>query len=945
MAFAHRHAKALGSALVADPPRNSGATRGAWSLLATAMLVAVVAVSDGLWRWVAVAALLVATGELAPVLATLPARAPAPLVAWVRARAPLLLLVAIATALLWPLVCGEPPASRDHAIHYFQARILVDEMLPSGRLSGWTDRLNHGFPYGEGYPTLGYLWVSAVHLLGFGAIDLRASYAWGLLGVWSLSLWGVWRLAALITHDVLDRWHGDAPGDGSRRRLASWAGCIAALAWLVDPGAARQGGWNYLMFHGVWPQLLSVALWVASLVAIAWTLRAASPRRIAIAAVLVAGGLLAHPFGLLTTAGSATSFAIVLTIADDARRSVGRYRVLIAIHALGIALAFGGLATFLAAAGEMGRSPVAWAELGELAAKLATGDLFGGTWVYAGAFAMIGLGFALWSARTIAWMCASTAIGMLVLASQDSITVLRLDLLTAAFKNLQFPRFAIALKPFVFAFAGTGLVVLVRAAWASWGTRVKTASRTHRVFVAILLAPVLAAMLGRVDALARRPIGAIDTLADSGHEDDELALRDALRLEAAQTPELRVAFLRSGMGGGTYPLFSIADAGGAAVLDGHVPTVNFVYNVERRSPPVLRRLGVTHVIHDRPLDDDESLASTLVEVGVFGPYTLARMSLPPESGPRFVRGSGSIRELASGPQSLVLEVETDGGELSLSRAPSERWQWTLDGEPLEASISSVSGGGIDLLAAKLEHGGRLELGWATGRAERWGPWVSGVAAALVLLALALGRPLALVPRVHDRRSLLISRVLLAVAVVLVAVGVVRRQHRQLTLTWNEYAAEHGSRRSSRPGELTLSDDLTVTGEIVIDAADRRLCDGLLGRDVLVDCEEGDHRPHPSFTFIEPYIYRCTSFGIAPGDTAAVRLGNPGDEILAFLSGPRGEANRRTLRWSAGGAYTVLANRRVDLQLRPAHHLDGAVLQIANDGTELEDVCIGAARFE
>ncbi|MBC8067401.1 MAG: hypothetical protein IAG13_03630, partial [Deltaproteobacteria bacterium] len=204
---------------MADPPRNSGLARGAWSWLAIAVLVVVVARLDGLWRWLATAALLVAVGELAPMLGALPMHAPAPLRAWVRARAPLLVLIAIAGVLLWPLVCGEPPASRDHAIHYFQARILVDEMLPSGRLSGWTDRLNHGFPYGEGYPTLGYLWVSAVHLLGFGVVDLRASYAWGLLGVWALSLWGVWQLAALVTRDVLERWQGEAD-DPERHRIA-----------------------------------------------------------------------------------------------------------------------------------------------------------------------------------------------------------------------------------------------------------------------------------------------------------------------------------------------------------------------------------------------------------------------------------------------------------------------------------------------------------------------------------------------------------------------------------------------------------------------------------------------------------------------------------------------------------------------------------------------------
>lgn len=922
--------------------RLGGASRTALGLVAIVAIAALVLLSSGLMRWLAVAALLVVVGELAPRLVV-----PAPIVrplAWVRARAPLILLVVVAAVLLWPLVVGEPPASRDHAIHYFQARILVDEMLPSGRLSGWTDRLNHGFPYGEGYPTLGYLWVSAAHLLSFGAIDLRTSYAWGLLGVWTLSLWGTWRLAALVTEDVLDRLGGVA----DPQRVASWAGCVAALAWLLDPGAARQGGWNYLMFHGVWPQLLSSALWIASLVAIARALREPSPRRISIAALASAGGLLAHPFGLLTTAGSAFAFVVVLAIADDAKRGpVGKLRVVALVHALALALAFAGLATFLAAAGEMGRSPVAWSELGELTAKLATGDLFAGTWVYAGAFAVVGLGLALWSSRTIAWVCASTAIGMLILASQDAITVLRLDLLTAAFKNLQFPRFAIALKPLVFAFAGVAIVVIVRAAAITWRERVPSPNRTRRLFVAIVLAPLLAALLGRMDALARRPIGAIDTLRRSGHAEDEAELRAALVAESTQG-SLRVAFLRSGMGGGMYPLFAIADAGGAAVLDGHVPTVNFVYVVERRTPSVLRRLGVTHVIHDRPLGDDEpALAKALVDVGVFGPYTLARLDLEPEDGPRFVksRGDGAITEVSSGPQSLVLDVETAGGELSLSRAPSERWGWLLDGEELPAIIASVQGGGLDLLAVQLPHGGRLELVWKIGRAEQLGPWVSGIAALFALLALAFARPLVFAQRLQGARALLIARVLVLATIVLAIAWVLRRQSTQLATTWDEYAADRAYRRDAKKGELAFVDDLTVSGEIVMTRSDRRACDGLLGRDVLDDCEEGDHRPHPSFLFVDPYIYRCTSFGIPPGDTATVQLGDAGDEVLAFVQRHGSDLRGDELRWSTGATSSGLGTRRVDIHFRPDKHRDGAVLTLANHGDDLEDVCVGAARFE
>ncbi|HET6582159.1 MAG TPA: hypothetical protein VFG69_01905, partial [Nannocystaceae bacterium] len=195
------------------------------ALVAVALLIAVP--SDGLVRWLALAVALALAPE---VLAGL-----RPRLDRLRPWLPHLVLVGVAGALLFELVLGRPPASRDHGIHYFQAHILVEDMLP--RVSGWSDRINHGYPFGEGYPPFGYLWVAALHLVSGGAIGLRPSYAWGLLGVWSLILWGVWQLGAIVYDDITQRREGSV--DPIARR---WAGCIAAIAWLLDPGDSRQGG-------------------------------------------------------------------------------------------------------------------------------------------------------------------------------------------------------------------------------------------------------------------------------------------------------------------------------------------------------------------------------------------------------------------------------------------------------------------------------------------------------------------------------------------------------------------------------------------------------------------------------------------------------------------------------------------------------------------------------
>ncbi len=892
---------------------------------------------DGMLRWIAMATMLAALPSAWVVvrgpehLAAVPARA--------CAVVPALLVVVASTWMLWPLVIGEPPASRDHAIHYFQARILVDEMLPSGRLSGWTERFNHGFAFGEGYPTLGVLWVSAAHLVSFGAIGLRTSYAWGLLGVWALSLWGVWRIAAAVATDVRVRQRGEGTEHDA---FAHWAGCAGAMAWLVDPGAARQGGWNYLMFHGVWPQQLSTALWIAAVVVMLGALRRPSLRSLALAAILLAASILAHPFGLLTAAASAVGIFVVAIVAPDATRWSGaRVPLLLGMHVFAAALAAAGVATFFAAAGELGRSPVAWSELGELAARLATGELLAGTWAWTGGFAIVGVALALWSGRAAAWLAAGLCCGLLLLGSREAITVLRLDLVASGFKNLQFPRFAIALKPVAFALSGVALAVVV-AATVPWLRAACGDSARRRLFVAVVIAPGIAAMLGRADLFAHRPVAAIDTLAASGLAEAEQALREALIAEREVTPgTMRVAFLRAQMGGGTYPLFAIGDAGVAAVLDGHVATVNFDRLIERRSPQVLRRLGVTHIIHDRPLPDGEADLARLIEpVGTFGPYALGRFAQPPDTDARFVDGDGTASVVEHGPSRRVYDVQTGGATFEVPQAPSARWQFDLDGEPLESTTTSVRGG-MELLAVFVPRSGRLTLTYVTHPSERRGRWISLVAGILALGMLPWGRPLGWCARVGTPGVLRGVRIgAIAVAGIGVAV-VVRRQRDQLAVTWHEYADTRMYAREEPPGFV---DDLTIAGEITVERSARPICDGVLGKDALVDCEEGDYRPNPSFVYLEPYLYRCVSFGIAPGDTATVKLGEGGDEVVGFASRSTRVGRGRGLRFGIGRRMQLLGNRRADLYFAGGENGDGAVLTLENGGDEVESVCVAAARF-
>ncbi len=850
--------------------------------------------------------------------------------------APHLLLVAVAADVLAPLIRGEPPATRDHAIHYLHMAVLREEMLPAGALSGWTDRLNHGFPWGEGYPALPYLWVLSPELAGFGLIGGRTSYAWGLLGLWALSLWGVWRVAAAVYGEI-------APTVGLSRGSA-WAGCAGASAWLLDPGAARQGGWNYLMFHGVWPQQLSTALWIAALV---WALRAfdrPSPRRIALAAGCFALSLLAHPFGMLTFACTLGAFVVVAAVLPEAR-APGRARTLALIVVAALAAAAGGLAKFFASAGELGRAPVGWLEYGDVAARFASGDLFAGPWAWFGPAALVGVGFALWSRRPRATLVVVALVSMLLLGSQESIVVLGLDLVTASFKNLQFPRFAIACKPLVFALAGAALALVIPLVRAAMHAAVRTPPSTAtRVLILAILAPAATELWSRRDALLRRPVGAIDTLEATGHVVAERELADALANERGRTEHMRVAFLRAEMGGALYPLFSIAELGIDVVLDGHVPTINFDHIVEQRSVQVLQRLGVTHVIHDRPIgDDEEALVGALESIGHFGHYTLARFLPKPSPFVTWPLGEGRAELRDEDRDGMTWDVEVAGERrMVIGRAPSERWVWSLDGNPLESQAVRIRSGGLDLLGVDLPHSGTLELRYHVSDLERRFALISGIAFTLLAMAIALGRPLRFralsLPPKRRRIAAGVTLVLLTIALV----GVARRQRQQLAQTWNELAE-----RIARATPPVFVADLAASREIVVERGPIPVCEGVLGKDVRESCDEGDQRPHLGFTYVEPYIYRCIEVGLAAGGSLTVRLGAPGDEVLAFILRRRTNNPGRSLRFGVGGreATTSIGNRRADLHFRPERHPGGAVVRIVNDEDQPEQICIAAARMQ
>lgn len=889
--------------------------------------------SDGLLRWIALGAAV----ALAPDgWRVLPARLRQEVARW----APLGLVGVVAAVLLWELVLGRPPASRDHTIHYFQTSVLVEQMIPTGRLSGWTDRLNNGYPFGESYPTLGYLWVGAVHLLSFGTIGLRTSYAWGLLGVWMLAIASVWWLARTIAEEI-----------GASGRHLAWASSIGALLWLLDPGGSRQGGWNYVMFHGVWPQMFSAALWTLSLVLTWRALRHPSPRRLAIGGGVLGASILAHPFGLLTAATSAAGWLAVLLLVPEGRSlASGRFRLWLAVHALAAGLAFGWVAVFFGSAESMSRSPVPWASLGELATDLVRGTLFDAQSMWAGALALIGIAIALWRGKLVSWLVLGLVVALIVLGSHAAITVLRLDLLASGFKNLQFPRYTIAIKPLLFALGGPGFVVLLRGFEQSLTDRASAGRpRALRFAAALVLAPLLAGIVEDAGRLVERPVGALDTLADGEEEEHEAELRAALRTEAetlGETP-LRVAFLRTHMGGGMYPILAVTDASDALVLDGHIATVNFEHRFGPRTPRALAALGVTHVVFDRDLDDEKKLAAALREVGTYGPYTLSRLD-PGEVERRpamAARSSAELTVVEEQPERLVLDV-ADASErtaIILLRAPHVRWRASFDGAELDIDRSRLHRG-LTVMKVVVPGPGRLVLTYHRSRFETVAAWTSAMLLLVMLSCLLLPRPFELADRLHASAAQRLSALLLGLSAALILVWLVRHQQTGLEETWHEAIGQTAPPRESGPSP-ELVRDLVIDASIEIERSPEQVCVGLLGKNVMSECSEAAHRASMGMLYRRPYLYRCLELTVPPKGTADVRLGPPGTSVIGMIERVDGRGRGRHLLWNARAKRRPLGNVQHDFHLRAEDFPEGVVLHLYNRGRLPERVCVAAAEVK
>jgi hypothetical protein len=613
------------------------------------------------------------------------------------AFAPIVLVTVYGLGLLWPVPTGRMPLSADHTVHLTRIWMFAGE-LAEGRVRGWSPVWFFGTPVGELYPVLGDLLIVAVRALSLGLLSWSQAYALGFSIVFVAQGWVMLRV-------------GRAMG------LGPLPGLVAACLVLSDAGAYREGGWEYTVLYGVWPQTLATSLtWLAlgELACAAQTeVAPGRRRRIAIAAAAMAAALLAHPMSMLSMAlGGPLLVAMLGTWSRERLERAATVGLLAA--ALGLALAAWWIVPMLDHRAWMASYGWLWLPLDRMLAAAKDGHLTQHVpAAVTGACALGLVAVALMGTR-FARFVGVYAIFAWVLASQDAVWTLRLDRISEGFTHIQYQRFVTLAKPGFFLMAGAAIGIAVRAGNAVW----RRGSRRTRplALVAWTLAAALGGSMaqGQARVMKDRHVGEIQLERAPNMpqlHDDHAALTRWLDARWSERTRFHRATVHEGRNVHWFmdlPVYSAMPL----YKQGFTPGDNFVHKPETGTPALLDRLQVRYVTALR-----RKVWRGADLVADFGAVTVFERRGWDAHAVAWLDGPGDLEILVDAPEQdrVRVRVHGSGGTTRLVFGIAGYPRWALDGPngPVEWFEAPVIGRGA-IATVQERRSGALRGGKAHG---------------------------------------------------------------------------------------------------------------------------------------------------------------------------------------------------------------------------------------
>ncbi len=650
-------------------------------------------------RWAAVAVLVLVSSnlysELKPFVNKLISSQPESRTQIAKTAIPYVLVTIGTMIALFPISIGDMPVSQDHINHYFSTHILVNDIIPSGRFFGWTDRIGTGYPFGDLYGTTCYLFTGLLHLISFGLIELDVSYAFGIVLVWLIPALAVTAWAC---------------------RLGGPMSAVAAgMLFVLDMGADREGGWVYAMFHGVWPQQLGAGIWLFSLLSLFRLAEKMTTRRLSVAVILMGLSLWVHPMNTVVLALSGLLlFAVRLFgFKNNFRIEVSKEALVVIV-----ALFFGGLfglgwAYRMMIAGDNVYAYSAyWESTERLMSGLLNGKLFENGYGFVAFAAVIGLLSALRKGGRFGLLSVILLALFILIGSMDLVIGSDLGLAGGTFGIMQYRRFSIPAKLLFFALAAGGFT----AVWAGIKSYLpnQNTNRIIKVTATVLFAPFIWGAIQGALSFFPSPVMKPLTLSQLADRNDILDIQEILESEKPKCEKTgcKAVYWEKGGHGGLYPVKAMADAGFGWIPTGKLPANNYLWLNSSNDPQTISSLQVSLVISKWKLNDD-----LFKQIKKQGRHYVYRVKTDPDAAFVKIEGKGKAEISSYDAENIVIEVEdvNDNSALVLRMPPYKKWKAYQNNRKLSLSSKEESG----MLFARIDNikDGKIELKYKDSIAE------------------------------------------------------------------------------------------------------------------------------------------------------------------------------------------------------------------------------------
>ena len=363
----------------------------------------------------------------------------------------MLLVAATALFVVAPIV-RDMPLSHDHPVHLFNAWHFWKEMLGHGRIHGWSPFWAFGYPPGDFMPFGPDLWVAVFRVATLGLLSWMSTYGLALAGVVVFATFSMYIFA--------------------RRFFGTATAVLAAVLFILDPGAWAEGGWYWHVHYGVWPVTLAMSFTLLALVKLEDVLTHGRRRDILGCALLVAASLVTHLLPLVIY-----PITVVLLLLDHALRPGGLRRSsllrALAAMALGAGAAAFQLVPMISRSSLTRDLGVAGISLDELGRRIVELRVFENFWPVFMVLGMAGA-VAVVRRRLPGGAFFASAGGIFVVLSSDIlISTFHLERLMPGIVKVEARRMLLVAKLFWLVLAAAAVVALARPVWGRAAARVR----------------------------------------------------------------------------------------------------------------------------------------------------------------------------------------------------------------------------------------------------------------------------------------------------------------------------------------------------------------------------------------------------------------------------------------------------------------------------------------